>query len=54
MNNEYYYEESYPDCIGEETDYGKQPGCLTCEYKGDCLKEIRNQWAETEREIYEY
>lgn len=40
---EVYYEENYPDCIGEIQDYNKQPGCLTCIYKGDCLKEIKKQ-----------
>ena len=43
MNTEYYYEEDYPDCIGEAFEYGKQPGCLTCTYKGDCLKIIKDQ-----------
>lgn len=27
---EYYYEEDYPDCYGEEINYTKQPACLTC------------------------
>ena len=41
--NEYYYEENYPDCVGDEFEYGRQPGCLTCIYKGECIKEINNQ-----------
>lgn len=27
---EYYYEEDYPDCLGEILYYHKQPACLTC------------------------
>ena len=55
INNEYYYEDNYPDCIGEEFEYGRQPGCLTCIYKGDCLKQIEEEIAMTEWEAkYEY
>ena len=41
--NEYYYEEDYPDCIGEIYSYNKQPACLTCVYKQQCAKEIKEQ-----------
>lgn len=27
---EYYYEEDYPDCYGENQYYSQQPACLTC------------------------
>lgn len=27
---EYYYEENYPDCVGEEAFFNKQPACFTC------------------------
>lgn len=27
---EYYYEEDYPDCYGEDRYYSQQPACLTC------------------------
>ena len=40
---EYSYEEGYPDCIGDTQWFKKQPGCLTCIYKGDCEKEIKKQ-----------
>lgn len=33
---EYYYEENYPDCYGEEDNYNKQPACLTCVWKTSC------------------
>lgn len=55
MNNEYYYEEDYPDCIGNEYEYQKQPGCLTCIYKNTCYEEIKQQDAMTEWEAkYDY
>lgn len=37
---EYYYEEDYPDCLGEEFDYNNQPACLTCVWKIDCRQQI--------------
>ena len=43
MKKDYYYEEDYPDCIGDQSLYEKQYGCLTCIYKGDCIKEIRKE-----------
>lgn len=45
MNTEYYYEEDYPDCIGEIEYYSKQPACLTCVWKKACLTEI--EWEDT-------
>lgn len=41
MDKEYYYEENYPDCLGEFFSYNKQPGCLTCLWKKDCEKELK-------------
>ena len=42
---EYYYEEDYPDCLGEIEYYSKQPACLTCVWKKACLTEI--EWEDT-------
>ncbi len=30
MQEEYYFEEDYPDCFGEDKYYSRQPACLTC------------------------
>ena len=38
---EYYYEEDYPDCLGEDASYLKQPACLTCLWKKDCENQIK-------------
>ena len=40
---EYYYEEDYPDCLGEELYYSRQPACLTCLWKKDCEDRIKKE-----------
>lgn len=37
---EYYYEEDYPDCLGEILYYRNQPACLTCVWKSFCWEKI--------------
>lgn len=38
---EYYYEEDYPDCYGEDRYYSQQPACLTCVWKTSCNEQIQ-------------
>lgn len=38
---EYYFEEDYPDCFGEDKYYLRQPACLTCVWKKDCDDQIK-------------
>lgn len=38
---EYYYEEDYPDCLGEELFYKRQPACLTCVWQSSCKEQIQ-------------
>ena len=40
-NLEYYYEEDYPDCLGEELLYKRQPACLTCVWQSACKEQIQ-------------
>lgn len=51
---EYYYEEDYPDCFGEEEYYSKQPACLTCVWKSSCYNLIMIYKEESEECLYDY
>lgn len=50
MQEEYYFEEDYPDCFGEDKYYSRQPACLTCVWKKDCNDQIK---AEDDLNIWE-
>ncbi len=41
MEKEYYFEEDYPDCLGESRWYNAYPACYTCLWKQACLDEIK-------------
>jgi len=52
MPTEYYYEEDYPDCLGEEIDFHEQPGCLTCLYKRECQELLNQRIVDSSTELY--
>lgn len=52
---DYYYEEDYPDCYGEDQYYSQQPACLTCPWKTSCNNQIQADYNETIWEsVYDY